>query len=61
MVDHAAGDGNQCLGVLPPYLMDGLTAFLVARVGDGTGVDDENVGAAVAIRNFIARRLETRC
>ena len=46
--------------MLPPYLMDGLPTFLVAGVGDGAGVDDEDVGAAIAIRNLVPRRLEPR-
>ena len=58
MVHHAARDGNQRFGMLPPDLVDGLSAFLVARVGDGAGVHDEDVRRAVGIRNLISRRLE---
>ena len=60
MVDHAASDGNECFGMLAPYLVDGLAAFLVARVGDGAGVHDEDIGSTIAICNLISRRLETR-
>lgn len=60
MVDHAASDSNQSLGVLASNLVDGLAAFLVAGVGDGAGVHDEDIGTAIAIRNLIPRRLETR-
>lgn len=61
MVDHAACDDNKCLGVLSSYLMDGLTAFLVARVGDSAGVHDKDIGVGVAVGDFISRRLEARC
>ena len=60
MVDHAARDGNQGFGVLPSYLMDGLPTFLVARIGNGAGVDDENICCIVTFSNLIARRLEPR-
>ena len=60
MVDHAACDGNQGLGMLPSYLMDGLAAFLVAGVGDRAGVHDKDIGIAIAISDFISRRLEPR-
>lgn len=58
MVHHAARDGNQRFGMLPPDLVDGLSAFLVARVGDGAGVHHEDIRRAVAIGNLISRRLE---
>ena len=60
MVDHAARDGNQGLGVFAPDLTDGLTTFLVAGVGDSAGVHDKDVGTAIAVGNLIASRLETR-
>ena len=46
--------------MFPPYLVDGLTAFLVARVGDGAGVHDVGIRLAVAFGNVVARRLEAR-
>ena len=46
--------------MLSANLMDGLPTFLVAGVGDGAGVDDEDIGTAIAIRNLIPRRLEPR-
>ena len=59
MVHHAARDGNQRFGMLPPDLVDGLSAFLVARVGDGAGVHDEDVNVVVIVfRDFISRCLE---
>lgn len=61
IVDHASRDGNQCIGVLAPYLMDGLAAFLVALVGDGAGIDNEDIGAFAAFGNFVAVGLESRC
>ena len=61
VVDHATRDGNQCLGVLAAYLVDGLTAFLVAGVGDGAGVHDKDIGVGVAVGDVVARRLEARC
>ena len=60
MVDHAACDGNQGLGVLASNLSDGLTALLVARIGDGTGVHNENVSCAIVVSNLITFRLEPR-
>ena len=60
VVHHAPCDGNQCFGMLPPDLVDGLAAFLVARVGDGAGVHDEDVRRVVALGNHISRRLEPR-
>ena len=60
MVDHAARDGNECLGVLAPNLVDGLAAFLVAGVGDGAGVHDKGIGVGIAVGDVVARRLETR-
>ena len=38
VVYHAARDGNECFGMLPPDLVDSLSAFLVARVGYSAGV-----------------------
>lgn len=61
IVDHASRDGNQCIGILAPYLMDGLAAFLVALVGDGAGVDNEDIGAFAAFGYFVAVGLESRC
>ena len=60
VVDHAAGDGNKCLGVLAAYLVDGLTAFLVAGVGDGAGVHDKDIGLGITVGDVVARCLETR-
>ena len=60
VVHHAARDGNQRFGMTAPDLPNGLPAFLVARVGDGAGVHDEDVRRAVAIGNLISRRLEPR-
>lgn len=61
IVDHASRDGNQCIGILAPYLMDGLAAFLVALVGDCAGVDNEDIGAFAAFGYFVAVGLESRC
>ena len=61
IVDHASRDGNQCIWILATYLMDGLAAFLVALVGDGAGVDNEDIGAFTAFGNFVAVGLESRC
>ena len=60
VVDHAAGDYQQGLGVFPSDLMDGLAAFLIALVGDGTGVHHEDVGFVVAAHHLIAACLEPR-
>ena len=60
MIDHAARDGNQCLGMLAPNLVDGLTTFLVASIGDGAGVYDKDIGITIAVGDFISCRLETR-
>ena len=60
VVDHAAGDDYQRLWVLAPDLVDGLTTFLVARVGDGAGVHDEDIGVGIAVGNVVARSLEAR-
>ena len=60
MVDHAARDDHQRLWMFPPNLVDGLTAFLVAGIGDGAGVHDENIRRAIAIGNLVSRRLEPR-
>lgn len=46
--------------MFPPDLVDGLTAFLVARVGDGAGVHDVGIRLALAFGNVVARRLEAR-
>ena len=61
VVDHAAGDGNQCLGMLASDLVDGLATFLVAGVGDGAGVHDKDVGIGIAVGDVVARSLEARC
>ena len=60
VVDHAACDGNQGLWMLAPNLVDGLSAFLVAGIGDGAGVHDKDIGLCIAIGNIIPRRLEAR-
>ena len=59
MVDHAACDDQQGFGVFPSDLMDGLSAFLVAGVGDRAGVHHEDVGLAT-LNNLIATCFETR-
>lgn len=61
IVDHASRDGNQRIGILAPYLMDGLAAFLVALVGDGAGVNNEDICAFAAFGYFVAVGLESRC
>lgn len=61
VVDHTACDDDQCLGVLASYLMDGLSAFLVAGVGDSAGVHDKDIGITIAIGKIIPRLLEARC
>ena len=60
MIHHAPRDGNQCFGMASPDLPDGLAAFLVAGIGDGAGVHDEDIRRAFAIGNLISRRLEPR-
>ena len=60
VIYHAACDGDECFRVLPPDLVDGLAAFLVARIGDGAGVHDEDIGIAIAVGNLVSRRLESR-
>ena len=60
VIDHAARDGNQCLGMFAPNLVDGLAAFLVAGVGDGAGIHNKDISVGIAVSDFIARRLETR-
>ena len=59
MVDHTARDGNECLWMLAPNLMDGLAAFLVAGVGNGAGVHDKDIGVGITVGDVVARRLET--
>ena len=58
MVDHAACDGNQGIGMAAPYLPDGLTAFLVTGVGDGAGVHDKDVNVAVVVPDDVPSRLK---
>ena len=60
MVHHAARDRNQGFGMAAPDLSNGLTAFLVARVGDGAGVNDVNVGVLAAQCDVVAIALELR-
>ena len=59
VVDHAARDDDERLGVLASYLMDGLPTFLVADVGDSAGVHDKDIGVGIAVGDVVARRFET--
>ena len=60
VIHHAPRDGNERLRMFSPDLVDGLAAFLVAGVGDGAGVHDEDIGVTIAISDLISRRLEPR-
>ena len=60
MVDHATRDDDECFGVFASNLVDGLPTFLVARVGDGAGIHDKDIGVGIAVGNLISGRLETR-
>ena len=61
MVDHTACDSNECIRVFASDLVDSLAAFLVAGVGDGAGVHNEDIGIRICPDDFISRRLEARC
>lgn len=47
VIDHAACRNDECVSVFAPYLVQKLSAFLVAHVCDGACVDDINVGIAL--------------
>ncbi len=60
MVDHAAHGRYDGSGVGAPDLVDSLTAFLVALIGDGTGVDYVNIRVFVAVHHLVTGLLELR-
>lgn len=58
VVHHAARRRDDGGGVGTAYLIQRLSAFLVALVRHRTGVHDINVGIVFILNDFVSRRLE---
>ena len=61
VVDHTACDGDDGIRVFASDLMDGLSAFLIALVGDSASVDHDGVSTAFRTDDFVTAFLETGC
>jgi hypothetical protein len=54
----ASNDSDSSFWVVSNQFSNGISAFRVAHSGDRTGVDDANIGIAVALVDLVARFLK---